>query len=45
MKAIPMIILAVLLWLYIQIWVSESNPCSVWSPTPSLCNSDMLPSI
>ena len=45
MKAIPLIILAVLIWLYIQVAVAELSPCSVWSSTPSLCNSDMQPDV
>ena len=45
MKVIPLIILAVLIWLYIQVDVAELSPCSVWSSTPSLCNSDMQPDV
>jgi len=45
MKVIPLIILAVLIWLYIQIAVAELSPCSVWSSTPSLCDSDMQPDV
>ena len=45
MKAIPLIILAALIWIYIQIAVAELSPCSVWSSTPSLCNSDMQPDV
>lgn len=45
MKAIPLIILAVSIWLYLQIAVAELSPCSVWSSTPSLCDSDMQPDV
>ena len=45
MKAIPLFILAVSIWLYLQIAVAELSTCSVWSSTPSLCNSDMQPDV
>jgi hypothetical protein len=45
MKTIGTIILATLIWIYIQIAVAELSPCSVWSSTPSLCDSDMQPDV
>jgi len=40
MKAIPLIILAILLFLYINIEIASLNPCSNFSRDPSSCNSD-----
>lgn len=40
MKSIPLILLAVILFIYLNIVISSDNPCSSFSPTPSLCNSD-----
>lgn len=45
MKAIPLIILAAICWIYLQILIDEQNPCTVWSSTPSECNSDRLDSM
>jgi hypothetical protein len=42
MKAIPLILLAVILFVYFNIIISAENPCSVFSPNPSFCNSDYL---
>jgi hypothetical protein len=42
MKAIPLIILAILLFLYINIEISSSNPCSSFSQHQSLCTSDNI---
>jgi hypothetical protein len=40
MKAIPLILLSVILFVYFNMIISAENPCSVFSPTPSLCISD-----
>jgi len=40
MKAIPLILLAALLFMYLNIEISSSNPCSVFSHNQSFCNSD-----
>jgi hypothetical protein len=40
MKAIPMILLVIILWIYLNIEISSQNPCSIWSANQSLCTSD-----
>ena len=40
MKAIPLILLAIILFVYFNIYISSNNPCSTFSKDPSLCNSD-----
>jgi|APFre7841882793_1041355.scaffolds.fasta_scaffold00140_7 hypothetical protein len=43
MKAIPLILLAVLLFLYMNMEISSQSPCSSFSANPSLCTSDNHP--
>ena len=40
MKAIPMILLAIILFVCLNIEISSQNSCSVFSENPNLCNSD-----
>ena len=40
MRVLGIILLVILLYVYLQIEVSSSNPCNNFSSTPSLCNSD-----
>lgn len=42
MRSIAVIFLVVLLFIYVQVEISSLNPCSGFSPHPSLCNSDSL---
>lgn len=42
MRTIGIILLAVILFVYIDIMISSQNPCSSFSATPSLCNSDNI---
>jgi len=41
MRLISIIILVVLLFIWFNIEISSNNPCSSFSRTPSLCNSDI----
>ena len=42
MKAIPLIIIGIMLFLYINIEIASTNPCSNFSRNQSLCNSDNI---
>ena len=42
MKAIALIIIAVMIFIYINIEISAMNPCSNFSHNPGDCNSDRL---
>lgn len=42
MGAIQLIIIAVLLFLFINIEIDSGNPCSNFSEHPELCNSDIV---
>jgi hypothetical protein len=43
MKAIPLILLAIILFMYFNIMISAENPCSAFSSEQSFCNSDNYP--
>lgn len=40
MRIIGYVLLFVVIWFWIQIEISSQSPCSNFSKTPSLCNSD-----
>jgi hypothetical protein len=42
MKAIPLILLAAILFLYLNIEISSQSPCSAFSHNQSYCNSDNI---
>ena len=42
MKAIPLILLTIILFVYINIEIASHNPCSVFSTNQSFCNSDNI---
>ena len=42
MKAIPLLILAALLWMIFNIEIASHNPCSQFAKDPWSCNSDNI---
>jgi len=42
MKELGLIILAILVFMYVNMEISSMNPCSNFSHNPSECNSDRM---
>lgn len=42
MKAIPLILLTIILFVYINMVIASHNPCSTFSPDQGFCNSDNI---